>query len=155
MSSKISMEESMEQGQIALDESGNLMDDVKIGGVIAGGVIAAGMKVAPKKYRKKYKTCQKSLRQFVKRWKERHPCIMRVAKSTGIISGGVLTYLDLITDVNATDAMYQAGRSDWALVMIILILIPIFIAMVGIVLYMHKSHPKYVFHTILVTIGML
>ena len=45
VSSKISMEESMEQGQIALDESGNLMDDVKIGGVIAGGVIAAGMKV--------------------------------------------------------------------------------------------------------------
>ena len=41
VSSKISMEESMEQGQIALDESGNLMDDVKIGGVIAGGVIAA------------------------------------------------------------------------------------------------------------------
>ena len=55
VSSKISMEESMEQGQIALDESENLMDDVKIGGVIAGGVIAAGMKV-PKKYRKKYKT---------------------------------------------------------------------------------------------------
>ena len=72
VSSKISMEESMEQGQIALDESGNLMDDVKIGGVIAGGVIAAGMKVAPKKYRKKYKACQKSLRQFVKRWKD--PC---------------------------------------------------------------------------------
>ena len=112
VSSKISMEESMEQGHIALDESGNLMDDVKIGGVIAGGVIAAGMKVAPKKYRKKYKTCQKKLRQFVKRWKERHPCIMRVAKSAGIISGGVLTYLDLITDVNATDAMYQAGHNN-------------------------------------------
>ena len=44
VSSKISMEESMEQGQIALDESGNLMDDVKIGGVIAGGVIAAHRK---------------------------------------------------------------------------------------------------------------
>ena len=44
-----------------LDESGNLMDDVKIGGVIAGGVIAAGMKVAPKKYRKKVQDMSKKI----------------------------------------------------------------------------------------------
>ena len=38
------------------------LDDAKLGAVIAGGVVAAGMKVAPKKYRKKYKACQKKLR---------------------------------------------------------------------------------------------
>ena len=145
-----SLEDSLEKGQLVMDESGSALDDAKLGAVIAGGVVAAGMKVAPKKYRKKYKACQKKLRVFVKRWKEKHPVIMSIVKSFGIISGGVLTYLDLITDINATDAMYQAGRSDWALIMIILICIPIFIAMVGIVLYMHKSHPKYVPHTLLV-----
>ena len=69
----------------------------------------------------------KKLRQFVKRWKERHPCIMRVAKFAGMgrYCGGGLVYLDLITDVIATDAMYHSGRSDWALV-IGRILIPIF-----------------------------
>ena len=35
VSSKMSMEESMEQGQIVLDESGNLMDVVKIGAILA------------------------------------------------------------------------------------------------------------------------
>ena len=50
-----SLEDSLEKGQLVMDESGSALDDAKLGAVIAGGVVAAGMKVAPKKYRKKYK----------------------------------------------------------------------------------------------------
>ena len=43
-----SLEDSLEKGQLVMDESGSALDDAKLGAVIAGGVVAAGMKVAPK-----------------------------------------------------------------------------------------------------------
>ena len=69
-----SLEDSLEKGQLVMDESGSALDDAKLGAVIAGGVVAAGMKVAPKKYRKKYKACQKKLKYM-------RPCVSFWARS--------------------------------------------------------------------------